>query len=231
MITGETHEPRPQPAAEVCVRRLGRVDYADALRLQEELLAATIADPTAPGTLLVLEHEPVYTLGRGADAADLMGAPERFHVPVFRVGRGGGATFHGPGQVVAYPIVRLAGHGRDVQRHIRCLERALVATCRAFAIAARPLAGQTGVWTSQGKIGAIGIGVKRGVSFHGVALNVNNRVDFFEGIVPCRSPGMRVTTMARELGGDATPSQGRVEDVLVAELCRELGFAPVEVGS
>lgn len=222
----EANARAPRPAVRVQIRKLGRTAYAAALRLQEEMVAELAASSTTRGTIFVLEHDAVYTLGRGADAADLMGAPARLGVPVFRIGRGGGATFHGPGQVVAYPVVRLPGHGRDVQGYIRGLERALVATCAEFAVRAHAIDGQTGAWTAAGKIAAIGIGVKRDIAFHGVALNVCNDVDFFQNIVACRAPGMAVTTMARELG--AAPAREEVEDVLVRQVCRELGLVPVE---
>lgn len=180
------------------VRRLGRVQYATALELQESLVAAKIAGDETD-ELLLLEHEPVYTLGRGADAADLRGAADRLRVPVFRVGRGGGATFHGPGQLVAYPIVHLHPR-RDVHRYVRALEQTLIETCAAFGVEAAIRPGETGVWAGQRKIASIGIGVRRGVAFHGVALNVSTDVSYFEQIVACRMPGMEVTTLERQLG-------------------------------
>jgi lipoyl(octanoyl) transferase len=181
------------------VRTLGRVPYVDALALQEALVAAR-ARGEGSDQLLLLEHPPVFTLGRGADAADLRGAPERLGVPVHRVGRGGGATFHGPGQLVAYPIVRLRAAGRDVHRYVRSLEAALIATCARFGVSASAPAGQTGVWTDGRKIGSIGIGVRRGVAFHGVALNVSTDLSFFAHIVPCRIDGLEVTSLAATLG-------------------------------
>ncbi len=193
--------------------------------MQDALVAEVIDRPGEPGIILVLEHDPVYTLGRGADDTDLMGAPERLGVPVFRVGRGGGVTFHGPGQVVVYPVVRLPGDGRNVARFIRSLERGMVAACGRFSVAARSLDGQTGVWAENGKIGAIGIGVKRGVVFHGLALNVSTRIDYFENVVPCRTPGMAVTTMEREKGEGVVFED--VAEALVDEVCRELGLNPV----
>ncbi len=210
---------------DVHVRRLGRMAYPEAMAVQDALLAEVIDRPEEPGALLVLEHDPVYTLGRGADEADLMGAPARLGVPVFRVGRGGGVTFHGPGQIVIYPVVRLPGNGRNVERFIRSLERAMVAACARFSVAARSVDGQTGVWTETGKIGAIGIGVKRGVAFHGLALNVSNRVDYFESVVPCRVPGMVVTTIEREKGGAVVFEE--VAEALIDEVCRELELNPV----
>jgi len=215
------------------VRNLGRVAYSEAMRIQDELLAQRIGSDAAGGEILLLEHEPVYTLGRGADLADLMGVPERLGVPVFRVGRGGGATFHGPGQVVAYPIVRLPGHGRDVRRYIRRLESALVRTCGACGVVARAIPAQTGVWAAGGKVAAIGIGVRRGVAFHGVSLNVCNRVDYFEQIVPCRTPGMAVTTLQREIGESAgsvvLPAIDVIARALAAEIASALNMELVEV--
>src|SRR5499425_805928 len=144
--------------ARLRVRELGQVAYGEALALQEALVAARAAGESADDVLLLLEHPSVYTLGRGADAADLCGAPERLGVPVYRVGRGGGATFHGPGQLVGYPIVHLRAAGRDVHRYVRTLETALVDTCAEFGVVAEAPAGQTGVWAGGAKIASIGIG-------------------------------------------------------------------------
>ncbi|MFN8641402.1 MAG: lipoyl(octanoyl) transferase LipB [Candidatus Binatia bacterium] len=176
------------------VRWLGRRPYGEVLALQESLLAAAIDG--APETLLLLEHEAVYTLGRGADAADLRGAPERLGVPWFRVGRGGGATFHGPGQLVAYPIVRLRAAGRDVHSYVRTLEQAVIATCAAYGVTAAARTGETGVWVGTRKIASIGIGVRRGVAWHGVALNVGTDLSFFDAITVCRSTGLRLVDLA-----------------------------------
>ncbi len=202
------------------VRRLGRVGYAAALALQERLVEERVASQEAGGDLLLLEHDPVYTMGRGADEADLMGAPARLGVPVFRISRGGGVTFHGPGQIVAYPIVRMAGGGRDVYGHIRRLEAALLDTCLGLGVVASVPEGETGVWVGAAKVGSIGIGVRRSVSFHGVSLNVNNRIDYFEQIVTCRVPGMPVTTLERAVGGPLDRSD--VEGRLAAALARAL---------
>lgn len=225
-MSGSTASRICDEATAVRVRHLGVVEYGEALRRQEAVLQRMVEGATATGEILLLEHEAVYTLGRGADEADLMGAPQRLGVPVFRVGRGGGATFHGPGQIVAYPIVGLPGGARDVHAFIRLLETALIETCAHFGVAARTVAGATGVWTSGGKIGAIGIGVKRGVAFHGVALNVSNDLHYFERIIPCRAPGMAVTTLVRQGARGATvASAGRV---LAGALCRAIGLTPVD---
>jgi lipoate-protein ligase B len=194
----------------VRVRELGCLPYAEALALQEALVAAQAAGQGGD-ELLLLEHPPVYTLGRGADAADLRGAPERLGVPVYRIGRGGGATYHGPGQLVAYPIVRLHAAGRDVHRYVRLLEAVLVATCAHFGVSAATPAGQTGVWVGADKIASIGIGVRRGIAYHGIALNVATDLSYFAHIVPCRGSGLAVTSLARLLPSPPTVAEaGRV---------------------
>ena len=210
------------------VRNLGRLDYAQAMRVQDAALRARIESGQGGGDLLVVEHPPVYTLGRGADEADLRGAPERTGVPVVRVDRGGGATFHGPGQVVVYPVVRLPGHSRDVRRYVGCLEQALVRTCAAFGVEATARPGQIGVWCEGGKIGSVGIGVRRGVAFHGVALNVCTRLDYFDEIVVCRCSAMSVTSLSAELGVERgarsahLPSLSQAADALAESIAAEL---------
>ena len=209
------------PPTPLLARALGRYDYADAMALQATLVAGVIAG-TVRQQVLLLEHPPVYTLGRGADAADLRGAPERLGVPVQRVGRGGGATFHGPGQLVAYPIVRLRGGGLDLHGYVRALQRALIDTCAAYGVAAHAPADQIGVWVGARKIGSIGIGVRRAVAFHGVALNVSTELRYFEPIVACRAPGLAFTTMVAELGGRG-PTLAEVGNQFARALADELG--------
>ena len=202
----------------VQVRRLGCREYGEVLALQEALLADVVAG--APETLLLLEHFPVYTLGRGADADDLRGAPERMGVPCFRVGRGGGATFHGPGQLVAYPIVRLRGAGRDVSSYVCALERALIDTCAAFGVIASAPKGQIGVWVGERKIGSVGIGVRRGVAYHGIALNVTTDLGYFDAITVCRSDGLRLVNLS-DLSA-APPDMQAVGDVFARALAVRL---------
>jgi lipoate-protein ligase B len=178
------------------VRHLGLCAYADALALQEQLLARRSA---GADYLLVLEHEPVYTLGRGADGADLCGADRLLNVPVYRVSRGGGVTFHGPGQLVCYPIIGLRESRRDVHRYVSDLEAVLMSVCADFGIAAARRSGTPGVWVGAAKIASVGIGIRRWITFHGVALNVTTDLSYFTRIVPCRMPDIRMTSMAREL--------------------------------
>jgi lipoyl(octanoyl) transferase len=184
---------------ELVVRNLGVCPYEAALAVQEELVARKVAGE-AQDYLLLLEHLPVFTLGRGADAEDLRGADQILGVPVFRISRGGGVTFHGPGQLVAYPIIMLRHGGRDVHRYVRTLEGVLIGVCADFGIAAARQDGVTGVWVGGAKIASIGVGVRRWTTFHGIALNVSTDLRFFAHIVPCRMPDVRLTSMAVELG-------------------------------
>ena len=209
-------------AARLLVRPLGRRAYGEVLALQERLVA-DVAGGAAREQVLLLEHPPLYTLGRGADSADLRAAPQALGVPVFRVGRGGGATFHGPGQLVAYPIVRLRAGGRDVHGYVRALERALVATCAAFGITAEAPPEQTGVWVGARKIGSIGIGVRRGVAYHGIALNISTDLSYFTPIIVCRSAELALITMADLLG--TPPPLAAVGRAFAGALAAQLGAA------
>jgi lipoyl(octanoyl) transferase len=203
---------------------LGVCPYPEALALQEQLVARKAAEDV-DDYLLLVEHEPVYTLGRGADAQDLLGADQVLGVPVFRVGRGGGVTFHGPGQLVVYPIVTLRRGGRDVHRYVRMLEDVLIGVCGEFSIRGERRAGMTGVWVGAAKIASIGVGVRRWITFHGIALNVSTDLRFFTQIVPCRMPDARMTSMAVELG--AAPSMTVVRDAFVRQFRAAFGYTEV----
>ena len=187
--------------AAVQVVHCGRVDYALALTRQERL-AADIAAGRAAETLLLLEHPPVYTIGRGGDAAHLLDPQAQ----VLRVDRGGDITWHGPGQVVGYPLVHLGRRGRDLHHWLCLLEELLIRTLAAFAIPAGRRAGMTGVWSERGKIGFVGVGVRRWVSLHGVCLNVCPDLTAFDRIVPCGIPSCPLTSMAREIKPSPAPA-------------------------
>jgi lipoyl(octanoyl) transferase len=176
------------------VARLGRVDYADAMRLQDAVVAARIADKS-DDTLLLLEHPHVFTLGRGGDERFILNPGE---VPVHRVSRGGQVTYHGPGQLIGYPILKLEGSERDVLRYLRRLEETIIAALAQFDIDAYQRERLTGVWTGNPamKIASIGVGFRRWVSLHGFAINVAPDLAYFDAIVPCGIEGCRMTSIA-----------------------------------
>jgi lipoyl(octanoyl) transferase len=191
------------------VRRLGRVSYADGLALQERLVRERQAQ-AAPDTLLLLEHDPVFTLGRNARAENVLFPADDLRArgfDVFEVGRGGDVTYHGPGQVVGYPIVDLSPDRRDVHRYVRDLEDVLIRTCADYGVAAERVAGRTGCWVGREKIGAIGVRIARWVTSHGFAFNVANDLDPFGLIVPCGIRDASVTSLTRLLGRPVTPDE------------------------
>lgn len=196
----------------VCVD-LGVKDYDQFLRLQDRLVQARLAEEI-PDLLLTVEHPHVYTQGRASRAEDLLLSPEdlaRREIRVYPVNRGGRITYHGPGQIVGYPIVNLREFNPDVHRYLRCLEEVLLRTLEVFGIAGERVAGRTGVWVGGAKIAAIGVGIRRWITFHGFALNVAPDLGFFGGIVPCGIAGCRVTSMSLVLGrrvqrGDVLPA-------------------------
>ena len=180
-------------------RWLGRLAYADALALQEDLVARKIADPAEPDTLLLLEHEPVYTIGRTPDLTSLRD-PAALPHPLIVTGRGGQGTYHGPGQLIGYPILHLKPRGQDLHRYLRALEEMLIALCAHCGVAARRREGLTGVWVGEKKIASIGIGVRRWVSMHGFALNVCGDLTPYRAITPCGIAGVEMTSIGRESG-------------------------------
>jgi lipoate-protein ligase B len=177
------------------VAELGLVEYGRALALQERLVAARIADEVTD-TMLMLEHPPVFTLGRGADERFILA--QRDDVPVHRVSRGGQVTFHGPGQLVAYPIIKLDGRARDVSGYLRGLEAAIIRSLAHFGIEAHRRAGLTGVWIGSKKIASIGVGIRRWVTYHGLAVNVATDLSYFDAIVPCGIDGCEMTSVAAQ---------------------------------
>jgi lipoyl(octanoyl) transferase len=206
------------------VANLGVVDYARALRLQEAMVSARIRGETGD-TLLLLEHPHVFTLGRGAD--------ERFvremisGVPIFRVSRGGQVTYHGPGQLVGYPIVKLEGARRDIGRYLRDLEQVVIDALGAMGIAAGRRERLTGVWIGARKIASIGVGIRRWVTFHGFALNVAPDLAYFNAIVPCGIEGCEMTSIALEGRTGATPQD--VAAAVAQSFARVFGFEAVTI--
>jgi len=179
------------------VVRAGVVPYAEALAWQRSLAQARIDGRLANDLLLLLEHPAVVTLGRNSDAAHLL---SRDGVEVFETERGGDVTFHGPGQLVGYPIIDLTRHKPDLHWYLRTLEQALIDALAGLGIPAERSRGYTGVWTGSRKIASIGIHVKQWVTWHGFALNVTTDLSQFGRIVPCGIPGVEMTSVERELG-------------------------------
>lgn len=183
--------------------QLGTVPYAIALELQRDLARRRIAGEIDEDLLLLLEHPPVVTLGRTAKQAHLISSPERLRargVEVHEVERGGDVTFHGPGQLVGYPIFDLKRHRQDLHWYLRQVEQALIVALGEVGIEADRNSGYTGVWTHGRKIASIGVHARDWVTWHGFALNVTTDLSYFDLIVPCGIPQVRMTSVARELG-------------------------------
>jgi lipoyl(octanoyl) transferase len=197
---------------EVWIVRAGQLPYEEAVAVQKRLEAARHASEL-PDVLLLLEHAPIYTKGRRTDPAELPMGEDWYRmqgIEVCETDRGGRVTYHGPGQLVGYPIADLKPYGDDVHRFVRGIERTMIETLAAFDIEAQTIEGLTGVWTggdpppngTAEKIGSIGIHVNRGITTHGLAINVNNDLQPFEWIVPCGIEGVRMTSVCRELGAE-----------------------------
>jgi len=197
---------------------LGSVPYREALELQTELQAARV-NREIDDTLLLLEHQHVYTIGRRGSADDVLWDVEMLRargVEVVEADRGGMVTYHGPGQLVGYPIIDL-GAGADLVRYLRRLEDALISTLASYGLQGERDSANTGVWVGSAKIAAIGVRVARNVTKHGFALNVSTDLSYFAGIVPCGITDRGVTSMAVELGGAPTleDAAARFEDMFV----------------
>jgi lipoyl(octanoyl) transferase len=185
-------------AGELNIQWLGRVPYGQALALQERL-AAERRSGAIPDHLLLLEHEPVYTIGRTPDQTSLRDASHLPH-PVIETNRGGQATYHGPGQLIGYPILDLRNHGQDLHKYLRALEELLIRVCAEFGVAARRREALTGTWVVDRKIASIGVGVRHWISMHGFALNVCGDLAPFDQITPCGIAGVSMTSLEKESG-------------------------------
>ena len=231
------------------VRWLGRVEFAQALALQEEIVAGKQNDPSMEDQLLLLEHEPVYTIGRTPDQSSLfatgrirpqakrirrgeLGAAHLPH-PLFAINRGGQATYHGPGQLMGYPIIDLRRRGHDLHKYLRWLEQLLIEVLAEYGIAATQREALTGVWVEDRKIASIGVGVRHWITMHGFALNVCGDLSPFNHIVPCGIDNVAMTSMEKETGGAfsvsdvatlfGTIASQRISDLRVAEALSAVG--------
>lgn len=180
-------------------RWLGRVGYAEALVLQEDFVARKRADGAVGDELLLLEHEPVYTIGRTPDQSSLRDAAHLPH-PLFPISRGGQATYHGPGQLVGYPIIDLRNYAQDLHRYLRWIEALLIEVLADFDVEAQTRAGLTGVWVEDRKIASIGVGVRQWITMHGFSLNVSGDLSAFDQIVPCGIANVAMTSIEKESG-------------------------------
>jgi lipoyl(octanoyl) transferase len=218
---------------------LGRVAYRDGWALQRRLVDERVQG-RIPDQLLLLEHEAVLTLGRQADESHVLASPRelrRRSIEVVRVERGGEVTYHGPGQLVAYPLIRLGDRGMLVRPLVSALEAAMIETCASEGVEAFRRDGHPGCWVAADrgrpprKIGALGLRIERGVSYHGIALNVDTDLRDFDLIDPCGEPGLVSTSIAEELGRTAEPpttaAVERVGRVLAAAFAR-VTDAPLE---
>jgi lipoyl(octanoyl) transferase len=185
------------------VRWLGRMTFADALGLQEKLVAERRTNQSLGDELLLLEHDPVYTIGRTPDQTSLRGAAHLPH-PLFPINRGGQATYHGPGQLIGYPIIDLRECGQDLHRYLRWLEDLLVETLGTVGLSAITRDGLTGVWVENRKIASIGVGVRHWITMHGFALNVRGDLSPFNQIVPCGIANVIMTSIEKETGRETS---------------------------
>ena len=216
-------------SAQLHTRWIGRISYADALAMQEAVVARKRADATLADELLLLEHEPVYTIGRTPDQSSLRGSTHLPH-PLFPINRGGQATYHGPGQLVGYPIIDLRRYEQDLHRYLRWIEDVLIELLAGYGVVAQTREGLTGVWIQDRKIASIGVGVRQWITMHGFALNVSGDLSAFDAIVPCGIANVTMTSVERETGMSAPVEEvaGRAGELIASrrgELAKQIAPA------
>jgi lipoate-protein ligase B len=212
-----------QRMAELLYTDLGRMDYPAALALQERIVELKQREPLAD-VILFVEHPHVYTLGRGGKASNVLLPQE---VPVMRTSRGGDVTYHGPGQLVVYPLIDLRSKLRkDVHRYLRNLELSAMRTLTDFGVEGIRRPPYTGIWVDNRKIAAIGIAVRRCITFHGLALNVNTDLSYFNRIIPCGLSWADITSVARELGAEQNLVE--VRDRFLSHFAELFGYSKIE---
>ena len=199
------------------VYKLGKVPYRKALELQTKLIEMRRKGEIGD-TLLLLEHPPTFTTGRRGNMGNLLAAKDylsRAGIHFEVISRGGDITYHGPGQLVGYPIIDLNGMGRDVHKYLRNLEETIIISLRDFGIRGRRIKGITGVWAKWHKIASIGVGVRRWVTYHGFALNVNTDLSYFDMIVPCGIENVKMTSIQRWLAKNEEIDMPEVEESII----------------
>jgi lipoate-protein ligase B len=212
---------------ELWIERLGVMDYARALDFQRAVAKARIAGEIPEDVLLLLEHPPVVTLGRSSKEAHLLASPALLAargVELHEVERGGDVTFHGPGQLVGYPIIDLTRHKKDLHWFLRQVEESLIVALATFGIAAERNPGLTGVWTQGRKIASIGVHARDWVTWHGFALNVSTDLSYFDLMVPCGIQAVTMTSIEKEIGRSV--SMEEVEDEVVKAYGSVFGLRP-----
>ncbi len=215
---------------ELWVVRQGVTPYAEILELQRRIAAARISGEISQDVLLLLEHEPVITLGRSSKDRNLIASKDFLSergVELFEVERGGDVTFHGPGQLVGYPIVDLKQHKQDLHWYLRQLEQAIISTLAGFGITAERNIGYTGVWTGGRKIASIGVHARDWVTWHGFALNINTDLSYFDMMVPCGIAGVVMTSIQKELA--APVDLERVASIFSNEFANLFALTPVSI--
>jgi lipoyl(octanoyl) transferase len=215
-------------SAPLYVVHLGLVPYPRALELQRAVARARISGAIPHDVLLLLEHPPVITLGRSSKAQHLVATPAMLAergVELYEAERGGDVTFHGPGQLVGYPIVNLRGHRQDLHWYLRQVEAVLMRALDRIGVPSERSEGRTGVWTGGRKIASIGVHARDWVTWHGFALNVSNDLSYFDLIVPCGLSGVTMTSVDRELG-QASPAFSNVAETVAGSFGAVFAVAP-----
>ena len=231
LLVGDANPPqRTEGDARVVVRHLGLIPYGEALACQRKLVRRLADDPDCPEHLLLLEHPPVFTIGRSSTRNNILVDSEVLRqegIDVHFTNRGGDITYHGPGQLVAYPITRVNEHRGSVRGFLRALEEVVIRTLAAYNIRGERDSRYTGVWVGGSKMCAMGVAVNQWITWHGLALNVNTELRHFDLIVPCGIEGRTVTSMEKELGRPVDMAEvidrleHAYEEVLECRLVRE----------
>ncbi len=229
-----TDAPAPR---ELWIAKLGRMGYEEALELQREVARDRITGEIPEDVLLLVEHPPVVTLGRSSKQKNMISSPEFLAskgVGLFEVERGGDVTFHGPGQLVGYPIIDLKRHRQDLHWFLRSVEEAIIRTLGRYGIPGERTAGYTGVWTLGRKIASIGVHARNWVTWHGFALNVTTDLSYFDLIVPCGIDGVEVTSVAKELAlrkDNRLCTVDAAGSIAASMFGKVFDLAPVEISS
>lgn len=205
--------------------RIQRMDYEPAFTLQRQCVGALRSSGKDTAALILIEHPPVLTIGRTGTNRNILASDSQLAeagVTVYKTNRGGDVTYHGPGQIVGYPILPLKFHGKDVHRYLRALETVLISTLADYTIPACRREGLTGVWTQTGKIVSIGVAISHWITYHGFAFNVNPNMEHFRLIHPCGLVGVNMVSMNTLL--NQTPPRTEIEDIIIRHFCETFGF-------